>query len=286
MSLFKSKAYKENEIIAGSKSSTIKSFFGFNRDKPPPPPPALVVSSTDKNNDPINVNSCNQILQPVTKTIHTTIPTFDMFQSPKFKTCTWPLRLLPQYKVYLLIYVRLENGQELLNQLYRDIHSCIDYYQPLDQGAILIHSKQPAFHYSMLKLTAPVFGIQMVVSNGDWLYLVHNYSLIRAFAEMNLQMVKFVPLKYPRIIITVLGILTRVRRVQLVRFFKRIEKLVSYKFAPIGRTTKFHVIYLQYSRFLNISEITSKIRSCNKSIKFILRHDSLLQNAISTLISS
>lgn len=288
MSLFKSKAHKENEMIVSSKSASIKSFFGFNRDKS-----AFVISNNNTNNNNNSgsqnidkIKSCNQFLQPITKTIHTTIPIYDIFQSPKYKSCLWNLELLPQYKVYLLIYVRLENGQYLLNQLYKDINSYIDYYQELDQSAILIHSKYPSFHYSMLKLIAPIFGIQMVVSNGEWLYLVHNYNLIKIFAEMNLQLTKFVPLKYPRIIITVLGIPTKIHRIQLIQFFKNIGNLVSYNFAPTCKTTKFHVIYLQYSRFLNYSDLIPKIRNFKKSIKYLLQHNYLLNDAMSTLINS
>ena len=282
MSLFKSKAHKENEMIVSSKSASIKSFFGFNRDKS-----AFVISDNNSGSQNIDkIKSCNQFLQPITKTIHTTIPIYDIFQSPKYKSCLWNLELIPQYKVYLLIYVRLENGQYLLNQLYKDINSYIDYYQELDQSAILIHSKYPSFHYSMLKLIAPIFGIQMVVSNGEWLYLVHNYNLIKIFAEMNLQLTKFVPLKYPRIIITVLGIPTKIHRIQLIQFFKSIGNLVSYNFAPTCNTTKFHVIYLQYSRFLNYSDLIPKIRNFKKSIKYILQHNYLLNDAMSTLINS
>lgn len=282
MSLFKSKAHKENEMIVSSKSASIKSFFGFNRDKS-----AFVISDNNSGSQNIDkIKSCNQFLQPITKTIHTTIPIYDIFQSPKYKSCLWNLELIPQYKVYLLIYVRLENGQYLLNQLYKEINSYIDYYQELDQSAILIHAKYPSFHYSMLKLTAPIFGIQMVVSNGEWLYLVHNYNLIKIFAEMNLQLTKFVPLKYPRIIITVLGIPTKIHRIQLIQFFKSIGNLVSYNFAPTCNTTKFHVIYLQYSRFLNYSDLIPKIRNFKKSIKYILQHNYLLNDAMSTLINS
>lgn len=167
MSLFKSKAHKENEMIVSSKSASIKSFFGFNRDKS-----AFVISNNNTNNNSGSQNidkikSCNQFLQPITKTIHTTIPIYDIFQSPKYKSCLWNLELLPQYKVYLLIYVRLENGQYLLNQLYKDINSYIDYYQELDQSAILIHSKYPSFHYSMLKLIAPILEFK-------WLYPMEN----------------------------------------------------------------------------------------------------------------
>lgn len=278
MSLFKSKPHKENEIVTLSKSSSIKAFFGFNRDKTP-----LVISSSGNDCNNKN-NSCNQFLQPIIKIIHTTIPIYDMFKLPKYKSCSWKLEILPQFRVYLLIYVRLENGQYLLNQLIKDINSYIDYYQELDQSAILIHFKHPSFHYSMLKLTAPIFGIQMIVTNGEWLYLVHNYNLIKAFAEMNLQLTKYIPLNYPRIIIKVLGIPTKIHQFLLIKFFESIEKLVSYRFAPVGKTTKFHVVYLQYSRFLNTSEIVKKIQNYYKSIKFLLRHDNLLQNAMNALI--
>lgn len=243
----------------GIKSSTLRSLFGF-KDK-------VSLSSTivaklkegSNNNDTSAEEHCSQFTSTITKTVHIRVPLLDVFQEPKFHDYHWKLKLLPQWQTYLLIYVCLTNGDSLITQLYQDIKEFIDYYQKLDEVAILIHSSNQSFHYSMLKYCSPIFVINMVISNSKWLYLINNYMMTSVFKEMNLQMVKYYNFGFPRVVLSVFGIPALVNKQELISFFEKLGKLISIKFAPIGKLTKFHVISLQFSRFLNFTVIKSQI---------------------------
>ncbi|KAI5951887.1 hypothetical protein KGF54_004962 [Candida jiufengensis] len=56
--------------------------------------------------------------------------------------------------------------------------------------------------------------------------------------------------KYPRSYITIYGLSSLIPKHVLIEIFGKLSHLISYDFAPIGINTKYHVIKLQYSRFI------------------------------------
>ena len=176
------------------------------------------------------------------------------------KECNWNLRLKTCWNKYILIYVRLQNSKSALESLFHDIKNWIDCIQRIENDAILIHCKEDASLIKLLKMNSPIFGVLMIVlrKNGGF-DVFKSKDIIPYLDEMNKQLIKhIIPLR-ARVVFYVWGISINIPQLELIAYFKKIGKLISWRFAPIGQFGKFHVIQLQYARFLNLIQIKDLI---------------------------
>lgn len=188
--------------------------------------------------------------------------------SPVWDTCYWQLTLNPEWTEYVIIYSRLEYGLSILTELLDELKPHLNYYQilNLNQG-ILMHFIDMSYQYWLLQLINQVIGIQLVLSSPTWLYTIANSNIIDAHRAYNLQMVKVRLSKDRKPIIKLYGIPLYIPKKHLVNEFRKLGKLVSYKFAPTGPFTKFHVVQLQYSQKDDRTRIAKDIQKIIKGMK-------------------
>ncbi|KAI5959005.1 uncharacterized protein KGF55_005659 [Candida pseudojiufengensis] len=177
--------------------------------------------------------------------------------------------------------------------------------------AILLHFKDEKMSFSFMKLNSLIFGIRLIISipkenlknlniqieitnfppihfkNGNEVFKVltfENFEIIKFLKEYNLQILKInnnnfkfnlLPLNfekiYPRFYITIYGISSLIPKQNLISIFRRLGDLISFSFAPVGLLTKYHIINLQYSRFINKFNLIYNINSIFKNYKIKIK---------------
>ncbi|KAI5970429.1 hypothetical protein CANMA_000480 [Candida margitis] len=187
------------------------------------------------------------------------------------RTNQWQLVLNPKWTEYVLVYCRLEYGLSVLTQLLEELKPYIEYYQVLNSNqGILVHLKGKNLQYRLLQLSSQVIGFQFVISSPSWFYTVTNYDIINLSREYNLQVIKYKKIqstKHQMQVISLYGIPSFVPKELLIDEFRQLGKLVSFKFAPTGPSTRFHVVQLQYSKSDHKTQISENIRKIVGSMK-------------------
>ncbi|KAI5960533.1 hypothetical protein KGF57_001929 [Candida theae] len=181
-------------------------------------------------------------------------------------TAQWQLKLSPNWTEYVLVYLRLEYGTLILAQLSEELDPYIDFYQVLGhyQG-IVVHFKDQKYQYWFLQQVNRVIGIQLVLSSPEWLYSVTNHEIINAFKEYSFQLVKYKKpqlMKRQKQVISLYGIPSFIPKRSLIEIFRQLGELISFRFAPTGPSTRFHVVKLQYAQRedrVNIGEGIKKL---------------------------
>lgn len=197
-------------------------------------------------------------------TLSVKVPLHDSFceaAGVRIKEYKWVLRPLVCWNKYILIYVKLQHAKSVLDKLVKDIHHQIDYSQQVNGGAILVHCKDDTFLVRLLRMNSPIFGILFIILRKNGAFDVYNSKDVVPFLnEINMRLVRLAR-PYPRVVFYIWGVSATIPQRELLAYFKRIGKLISWRFAPIGKDTKYHVIQLQYSRFLRIMHIKDLIKN-------------------------
>ncbi|CAK9435391.1 uncharacterized protein LODBEIA_P01180 [Lodderomyces beijingensis] len=235
--------------------------------------------------------------QTYTRQIQLTYPQFDVLNSPQY-TSQLSLKLHTRKHNYILVFPRLSSGVSLMQKIRVEVRPFTDSIQVLDAtGALLCHFRNEKRGFSMFANlgVTPLLGVYFLFSNSGgnggnsagcvkWIK-GNEFCLMQR--EFKLQMVQFFDLRRwmdakrkmakKKAVVVVYGISTVLPAEIVINMFKSLGKLVSFQFAPSGKLTRFHVLYLQYSIHVDVAAVVKSINAMSGGITTEIRQ-SLLVN--------